>query len=563
MSSEPRRILIVEDDPALARLIEAGLKQAGFVVGVATNGREAMLIMEQECPEIVITDWEMPHVDGPTLCEWIRSIEWPHYVYIMMLTIRDSSTDVAEGFRAGADDYVPKPIDRASLLARLRAAERVLELESRLSLLAKVDPLTGLANRVTFHDHLQAEWQRSKRHSFPISCAMVDIDFFKRINDTYGHHVGDNVICAVAGILRANVRQSDIVCRYGGEEFCILLPETDEPNALIWANRFRNKLRSTEVETTAGKLKITVSMGVAQSLLDTTTPEQLVDLADQSLYVAKRSGRDRAVGYQSIHQNGDLDPTTTGAGAIFRNLKAAQVMTPVVAGLNQNETVGAATQFFLKSRVSFAPVVTPEEQLVGVLSERDVMAIMLFPDWHERRVREVMKTNVVSAEEDTSALQIYEFLCRVSIRAVVIVRNGKPTGIISRGSLLQWFANAVSTLGGQGFEREISANINDSTPVDLLRKALPNARERIMVASEVMAREANELHETFKKNRDQDLLPVVIGGATRMQEIIGDLLAYSRFASTQEKDLERGTECGIVNLLTSIPESIEISTGSN
>jgi diguanylate cyclase (GGDEF)-like protein len=518
------QVLLADDDPAMLRLLAKWLESAGYRVRCARDGYEAMAAIDEECPQFLVTDWEMPEMDGLELCRWLRGRDLPCYVYTIILTVRSGSHDMVRGLESGADDFLKKPVDRGELLARMRAGIRVLELESRLSLLARSDPLTGLPTQRTLFEQGNREWQRAKRYHFPISCAMIDIDFFKRVNDTYGHAVGDEVIRRVAKVLADNCRASDLISRYGGEEFCALLPETSEKNAALWAERVREVIAATDVSVDRNSVRVTISVGVSQMLDDIESMEALVDMADQALLVAKQSGRDRVVAYQSIGQFAQLRLAAKSPGLLFSGLPARSVMTHTVASLRQNDPVGRAARYFLRYRFNAAPVVDDDGKLVGILAEKDVMAIMLWPNWWATRISDIMKRNVVAYDEETPVLSIYEFLCRVAIRSVVIVNDGRPTGMISRGSLLRWFVNSLS------YDRSSTEEAAPACDI-----SLPPPRQRLAATARSLADAAAHL-ELDLCNDEVDVVPCVVGGASRLQELTNDLLAYSRYADNTTED---------------------------
>jgi PleD family two-component response regulator len=197
MPTEALKVLLVDDDPAMLRLLAKWLEAEGYQVLRAGDGRMAAELIEAERPRLLVTDWEMPNLDGLELCRWVRSQNFGHYIYTVFLTVRSDSTDMLKGLEAGADDFLKKPVDRNELLARIRAGSRVMELEQRLRLLANTDALTGLPTRRVLFDDVQREWGRAERYHNPLSCVMIDIDFFKRINDIHGHQAGDEVLRAV------------------------------------------------------------------------------------------------------------------------------------------------------------------------------------------------------------------------------------------------------------------------------------------------------------------------------------------------------------------------------
>src|SRR5262249_16614574 len=257
MPTEAIKVLLVDDDPAMLRLLSTWLESDGFQLLRTGHGRSAMEIIETERPRLLVTDWEMPNVNGLELCRWVRSQNFGHYVYIVILTVRTDSQDMLKGLEAGADDFLKKPVDRNELLARIRAGSRVMELEQRLSLLANTDGMTGLSTRRVLFDDLRREWSRSERYHTPLSCVRSDIDFFKGINDIHGHLAGDEVLRQMGQLLRSGVRHCDFLGRYGGEEFCIVLPETTEQQAVQWAERMRSQAAGLRVAVNDVKLDIT------------------------------------------------------------------------------------------------------------------------------------------------------------------------------------------------------------------------------------------------------------------------------------------------------------------
>jgi diguanylate cyclase (GGDEF)-like protein len=264
---------------------------------------------------------------------------------------------------------------------------------------------------------------------------MLDIDFFKRVNDTHGHPAGDSVLVSIAALLSGARRESDVVCRFGGEEFCVMLPETGEDGARAWADRLRLKIASLPITIGNTTLNVSASLGVAQRLDDTATCETLIDHADQALLVAKQNGRDRVVKFSSLDDRSEI--ALLHDGDPFHGVLARDIMSSPVPCLRQVETAGQAADFFFRFRINSAPVVDEQGDLVGVLSEKDVMAVMLSANPWQQRVRDIMKSHVVSYDEDVPAQKIYEFLCRVSLRRVIIVKDGRPTGVIGRRNLLR------------------------------------------------------------------------------------------------------------------------------
>jgi two-component system, cell cycle response regulator len=308
MNVVPRKILVVDDDPAMRRILVKVLTTAGYDVSIASDGREALDHIRGECPHIVITDWDMPSLNGVELCRQVRGEDLPRYVYVVMLT-GSYQVSLVEGFDCGADDFITKPVDASELLARLQSGSRIVDLESKLRLLAKCDPLTEVLNRRTFFELFEKEWQRSSRNQDVVSCLIMDVDHFKATNDNYGHQPGDRVLHAIAQVLQQQCRIPDSVCRYGGEEFCVLLPDTDEQGALRCAERCRRAIEQLRFGAPLEDLRVTASFGVAQRNCHAANPAQLVNQADQALLTSKRSGRNRVTAFSELEQpDGVLSP---------------------------------------------------------------------------------------------------------------------------------------------------------------------------------------------------------------------------------------------------------------
>lgn len=300
MDSTFKDILLVDDDRVIRTILADMLEPAGFKVRHARHGNEALEIVRHDCPYLVLTDWLMYPMNGIEFCRILRQEKLSHYVYVVLLTAKSQANDIVTGLNAGADDFLTKPVSQGELFARLQTGMRIVELEHGLSELARHDSLTGVLNRRTFYEVFEQEWSRAIRYHHPLSCVMVDVDFFKKINDTYGHLVGDQALKFLAKSLEHQSRSPDYICRWGGEEFCILLPETDEQGARTWAERCCLALGKTNFCPGHPNVTMTASFGVAEQQREMQKPEQLLDQADQALFAAKRAGRNRAVSFGSI-----------------------------------------------------------------------------------------------------------------------------------------------------------------------------------------------------------------------------------------------------------------------
>jgi len=294
------RVLIAEDDPISRRLLEVTLAKWGYEVVSCPDGETAWDTLQQaNAPSLAILDWMMPGMDGLQVCREVRQMMTEPYTYMLLLTAKSQKDDIIAGLEAGADDYLTKPFDASELRMRLRAGRRILDLQTELIFAreelrrqATYDSLTRLLNRAAACDLLQRELGRAEREHWPLSIILADIDFFKRINDTYGHLAGDAVLRETSQCMRSVVRPYDGIGRYGGEEFLLVLPGCDHDGALALAERLRECVESNPMALAEGIVPITLSLGVASNDL-TRDMEALIGAADTALYRAKHNGRNR------------------------------------------------------------------------------------------------------------------------------------------------------------------------------------------------------------------------------------------------------------------------------
>jgi two-component system, cell cycle response regulator len=295
------KILIADDETLSRRLLEKTLERAGYEVVAVENGK---LALDQLCkldgPRLALLDWVMPELDGPGVCRAVRMCSEQTYVYMVLLTSKGSKEETVLGLESGADDYLTKPFNAEELRARLRVGERILLLEDRLvearenmRFRATHDPLTSLLNRGAVMDLLARELHRSHREQKTTAILLGDVDHFKRVNDTMGHVVGDEVLTEIANRLIGAVRSYDIVGRYGGEEFLVVLNSCDPSFAPSRAEAIRSSISNRAILTAKGPLALTMSFGVLLSgEWGKRSVEELLHEVDTALYEAKAAGRD-------------------------------------------------------------------------------------------------------------------------------------------------------------------------------------------------------------------------------------------------------------------------------
>jgi diguanylate cyclase (GGDEF)-like protein len=310
-NSPPLTVLVIEDHPDQRDLLAIVLQREGYRVITAANGIEALEKLETENVQIALSDIMMPKMDGFELIKRVRSNPDLKNIYLILITARIQEGDRVRGLDLGADDYITKPFSFSELLARIRVGSRVVQYQQHLEYQTQVDSLTGLFNRRAFEKKINEEFERSKRYHNPLSVLILDIDNFKMINDTYGHHGGDAALVKISETLRERTRQSDFPSRYGGEEFVLVLPETDQDNALQVASKIHESIRKCSFGTTARPFVLTVSVGVSSTSARFYSDwRELVDDADRALYVAKNSGKDRIEIWQPEKKGNEPHPSS-------------------------------------------------------------------------------------------------------------------------------------------------------------------------------------------------------------------------------------------------------------
>ena len=312
------KILVAEDDLVTRRILEAYLVKWGYEAALVADGQEAWrLLQRDDAPSLAILDWMMPGMDGTSICREVRKLNRQPYIYLILLTARGYKEHLIEGLEAGADEYLTKPFDPYELKARLRSGARIVELQDSLIQArdalrdqAMHDSLTLLLNRRASLDFLLSELVRAQREHHPLSVMMLDIDFFKSVNDRFGHLGGDEVLCEVARRLRKSARSYDLVGRFGGEEFLIVAPGCATAQGLIQAERLREVVCSAPIPLKDLSVTVTISVGVATTLDPRReNMEALLAAADKALYRAKAAGRNRVEGdSSSAGPSPQLDP---------------------------------------------------------------------------------------------------------------------------------------------------------------------------------------------------------------------------------------------------------------
>ncbi|HEX8961543.1 MAG TPA: diguanylate cyclase [Rhodocyclaceae bacterium] len=318
------RVLVVDDDASMRALLRAMLKGAGHEVFEAVDGKQAFEMALEIQPQIMIVDWLMPTMDGIELTRSMRQTKVGRGIYILILTGLEEDDKLVEAFEAGVDDFMSKPLKPRLLAARLRAGQRVIMLQQeierdreeirhfaaelaitnrRLQEVALTDALTGCPNRRYAIERLEQEWAACSRNKRPLSCMVVDVDSFKRINDDHGHDSGDMALKQIAAALKSGLRAQDVIARMGGDEFLVLCPDTDLAAAAVCAERMRKAVEALPVPGgQAASRSVSIGLAVREPAMENA--DALIKCADQGLYLAKQRGRNRVASVQRGSRGG-------------------------------------------------------------------------------------------------------------------------------------------------------------------------------------------------------------------------------------------------------------------
>jgi diguanylate cyclase (GGDEF)-like protein len=303
------KILIAEDSYIERRKLAGYLADWGLDAVAVGSGTEAIKLLEsQDGPTLAVLDQTLPGLDGIDILRRIRKASQGRYVYTVMLTGKNPKQDRRTAMDAGADDYLSKPVDAAELRSRIMVGKRILDLQQSLRFAATHDFLTGLLNRPEILAALERELSRASREKKPTTVILGDIDHFKRVNDSLGQAAGDQILKEIARRLKLDLRPYDIVGRYGGEEFLVILPGCDLDAGARRADSIRNLVGKDRIETAAGSVSVTISMGVSATIAKLEHPiAEFLREADASLSVAKKNGRNRVETYSAM-----ADPIAAG-----------------------------------------------------------------------------------------------------------------------------------------------------------------------------------------------------------------------------------------------------------
>jgi diguanylate cyclase (GGDEF)-like protein len=459
-ADEPLSIVVVEDDSTDAMILQRALSRCVQPISmrVATTFKAFCDLVHAEMPHIVLMDL------GLGDCNGLEAVQTAVRLFpdlpIIVLTGLDHEPTARKAIDFGAQDYLLKPQnDGDQLRSRLVFAlqrhylKRIdRELIENLEVAASIDPLTGLLNRSSLYAETYRQHRIALRSGSPLSIGVIDLDYFKVVNDTHGHHVGDEVLNGFAERLTRLFRASDIFGRIGGEEFCCVLPSTDREQASIWGLRTCEAIRAAPFETSAGQIDLTCSIGVATLNDSIKDISDLLGLADEASRIAKRSGRDRVISDLSSTQEAGKQTALAVTQSVFSSmdqLTAGELMLPLVATISAERTARDAARVMLDLRVDAVAVLDASGKLQSLLAEEEIVSHLLRDGRWDENVATMASRSVVFPEK-ASIGKVWEFFQRVPVRRLVIENSMRePVGIINRGQILRWCFNLAEESHGQ------------------------------------------------------------------------------------------------------------------
>lgn len=508
------RMLLIESSNEVEKQFRTAFgfgPPASSIIAVATL-EEALALKDRVEFDIVVLGVSL---GAEGLLENVKSFmkACPSLPLIVLAEVEDEKMAQAS-IDVGAQDYLTKPIAfdcsirqrMLNAIARHATSESDRKTIQELQSSSQIDTLTGLFNRAAFNRESERQVAIANRNGMPLSIGMIDVDFFKTINDKYGHMVGDQVLKGLSALVATTSRVSDIPCRYGGEEFCVILPDTDEEQAFGWANRVCKIVRETKIETRQAPLAITVSIGTATFVRGSTSIDEALERADAGCIEAKSRGRDQVVVASTDHM---LSLTKSeNHNPLLKNVKAADVMSTIIMMAAETMTIGQAAGMMLECQCEVVPVVAASGELSGLLTNEEIVSHALRGGRWEDTIDSIAGQTVTFTEE-TPFQQIWSLFQRFPIRRAVVTRDGKPFGIINRGQLLRRLA-AQFELGEKTFE---PTNENSTGSRQIFQEVKRTA-ENFLQSKSLPAEEAGQ---------DFSLLIA----ATQLQELASQLLQLS------------------------------------
>ncbi len=435
MTSQPLKVLIVSEDRRVLRQSSKSLEAFGYSVQQVADWQLASAALDVHSPEVLIVDSEPNPQAALEFCGSADRRERPAHAYTFLMVGRPTPQELTDGLEAGVDDFLEKPIVHGELLARLRAAARLLEFDRRVAQQAGADPLTHLPSHALFCDLLRRILSPTNLHREPATCVLADLDYFGRINYLHGYPAGDKVLREVGELLIRLCRPSDFAASFGGGRFGVLLNKTSDDEAITWTDHVREALAETEFSVGDTSERLTASFGIAALQGGLEDPKEVIDRAAGALKAAKHSGRDCAVRYGEFDGDAEAWVDFGAPGKLFNCTVARHIMTPCTTVLQGESTIAAATDLFRRTGAEALPAIDQGGKMAGLLLKQSVLNGPTGVQLASLQVRDLLTSDVPVYDEETSFTTLRDFFTHDSRSLVVIVDDGVPTGFVTPNSL--------------------------------------------------------------------------------------------------------------------------------
>ena len=462
----PLKVLVVTKNRAVQRRLSRFLVMVRYHVLQAADAHSALVAVDAESPDVALLGCDLASAADWELCHILSQRPSAAGMFKILMVKDPDETQMQEALEAGIDDVLPEPIECGELLARLRAAARVLEYDRRAAEQEALDTVTGLPGRYSFERRLKSLATTANDAASRLACVVIDVDFFGRIDRSQGAAAGEALLRAIAQQLGRAVTGDQVVGYLGGDRFGVILPGASDLEAAEWAELARAELAAAKFKLGETMWQITASFGIAAGAA-AAAPE-LIERATQALQTAKSSGRDCIARWGEFRDDAhDLEPNR-----LFEGATARDVMTPCTVFLRADEPAGHAIELLHRTRLEGIPVIDGEGKLVG-LCEQHALASLGEAHYETHRIREVMTTDVATFDQQESFASLMEFFTRDSRSLTIVVHKSRPVGFVTCNSLLALPQPiTTATLAGD-------ASYRDSSDYLLVPDVSPLAAERL------------------------------------------------------------------------------------
>ncbi len=434
MAAKQLSVLLATHEAQLVRHLSRFLKEFGYAVCSAAEPSSALAAWEARRPSLVIVDDAFGSDGGVAFCRALRAADGGDNPYVLLFGGATDAEAVTSALEAGVDDFLIKPVVYGEFLARMRAAARMAEVDRRVAMQSRLDALTNLSNREGFLEKLRHALAHQTQPR-PAGLVLIDLDWFSRVAIVAGRDAADEALVAVAGLLRKLTDPNDLLARTDSDRFAVWLGDERDQDAMAWAELARQEIAKLEIGDGENPLRLTASCGVVSEWQTNETADALLERARQAVATAKTSGRDAVAQSGQFADEELLWNELAAPGKLFEDTTARDVMIPCATSLRVDDTLVQAAAKFRRTGATALPVTEKSGALAGLLTDEAVADLPTGRNSETRRVRDVMSKTVPRYQPETSFNDLMDFFVRGNGAVLVVVENGKPIGVVTRGGI--------------------------------------------------------------------------------------------------------------------------------